>query len=458
MMTSKEQQYIDDSSVKTAQYFESIQKFSGQLTELNNKLISLVADNNSLKASNEILTQEIEKLTLSLENKDDEVKELLGLTDKLQSNLKKSENEIARRTESFNQIRSNLYEAESKISALQKGHKSEVEKLVDDHNDTIAEKANEAAQEKAELKGQNAALSEELQCAITEMNRMAEEHHIQSMVVAGLSDDLQAAINREKEYKTTIAELQEQVKSLVDDSITKDKNYETLLEEASVIENTLVSTKQEYEQLVMLNENTKDELRNALDQCQHLQNENDNHLEVIKGLNEEVNKLSQVIVDNEATILELQSKYSELEASNNIELADLKATIQSFKDQQNIPSDVLQQKVKQLTTENAALQGKLAQLQNHFNAFKQHSENTQILAVSLKNESNVFKTDLESTRRELKSVKEERNNTLESLNSQLKSLKDEIAEKVTSSSSSSSSSLLLLSLILLSLLLLFLLT
>ena len=70
------------------------------------------------------------------------------------------------------------------------------------------------------------------------------------------------------------------------------------------------------------------------------------------------------------------------------------------------------------------------QLQNHFNAFKQHSENTQILAVSLKNESNVYKGDLEVVRRELKSLKEERNSIVDSLNHQLKQSKEEMTDKV----------------------------
>jgi len=448
MMTSKEQQYIDDSSVKTAQYFESIQKFSAQLNELNNKLVSLVADNNTLKISNEKLTNNIESLMLSLENKDTEIKELVSLTDKLQSNLKKSENEIARRTESFNQIRSKLYEAESKISAIQKGHKGEIEKLVEEHDEMNAESARQVAQEKTELKEKNAALAEELQCAITEMNRMAEEHHIQSLVVAGLSDDLQAAINREKEYKNNVTELEAQLKALIDESAAKDKNYETLLEEASVIENTLVLTKQEYDQLMILKENTKYELQNAVERCQFLENDINQHLDAIKGLNEEVQKLSQVVIDHETTIAtaetkysNLQLNYSNLETSTNIELSELKNTIQSFKDQQDVPSEVFQRKIELLTTEKLSkekevqsLQLKLSHLQNHFNAFKQHSENTQILAVSLKNESNVFKTDLESTRRELKSVKEERNNIVELLTTQLQSLKDEIADKVKSSS------------------------
>ena len=447
-MTSKEQQYIDDSSVKTAQYFESIQKFSAQLNELNNKLVSLVADNNTLKISNEKLTNNIESLMLSLENKDTEIKELVSLTDKLQSNLKKSENEIARRTESFNQIRSKLYEAESKISAIQKGHKGEIEKLVEEHDEMNAESARQVAQEKTELKEKNAALAEELQCAITEMNRMAEEHHIQSLVVAGLSDDLQAAINREKEYKNNVTELEAQLKALIDESAAKDKNYETLLEEASVIENTLVLTKQEYDQLMILKENTKYELQNAVERCQFLENDINQHLDAIKGLNEEVQKLSQVVIDHETTIAtaetkysNLQLNYSNLETSTNIELSELKNTIQSFKDQQDVPSEVFQRKIELLTTEKLSkekevqsLQLKLSHLQNHFNAFKQHSENTQILAVSLKNESNVFKTDLESTRRELKSVKEERNNIVELLTTQLQSLKDEIADKVKSSS------------------------
>ena len=460
-MTSKEQQYIDDSSAKTAQYFESIQKFSSQLNELNNKLVSLVADNNTLKISNEKLSNDIESLMLSLEIKDDEIKELVGLTDKLQSNLKKSENEISRRTESFNQIRSNLYEAESKISAIQKGHKGEMEKLVEEHDEMNAESARQVAQEKAELKEKNLALSQELQCAITEMNRMAEEHHIQSLVVAGLSNDLQAAINREKEYKANVAELETQIKGLVDESAAKDKNYETLLEEASVIENTLVLTKQEYEQLVILNENTKDELRNAAERCQCLENDINQHLDIIKGLNEEAQKLSQIVINHEATIANAKTKYSNLESnyiefqsSTNIELSELKDTIQSFKEQRDVPSEVLKKRIELLTTENASkekevqsLQGKLTHLQNHFNTFKQHSENTQILIVSLKNESNVFKTDLESTRRELKLMKEERNNTVESLNTQLKSLNDEIADKVPSSLLLLSRSLLLLSLL-----------
>ena len=171
MMTSKEQQYIDDSSAKTSQYFESIQKFSSQLTELNNKLISLVSDNNALKATNETLNDDIEKMTLSLESKDNEIRELFNLNDKLQSNLKKSENEIARRTESFNQIRSNLYEAESKITIAQKSHKSKMEKQIEEYDEKISDLVNENNLEKAELKEKNSALSEELQCAITEMNR-----------------------------------------------------------------------------------------------------------------------------------------------------------------------------------------------------------------------------------------------------------------------------------------------
>ena len=96
---------------------------------------------------------------------------LFVVNSKLQSNLKKSENEIARRTESFNQIRSNLYEAETKITTAQKSHKSEMEKQIEEYDEKISDLVNQTNLDKEELKEKNVALSEELQCAITEMNR-----------------------------------------------------------------------------------------------------------------------------------------------------------------------------------------------------------------------------------------------------------------------------------------------